>query len=33
MPSFLKGMVLTRAKLGNKAGIMGAAKLAMDQTV
>ena len=33
MPSFLKGMILTRAKLGNKAGIMGAAKLAMDQTV
>ena len=30
MESFLKGLTLTRAKLGNKAGVLGAAKWAME---
>ncbi len=31
MESFLRKLTLTRAKLGNKAGVLGAAKWAMEQ--
>ena len=33
MGSFLKDLTLTRAKLGNKAGVLGAAKWAMELDV